>query len=296
MMDKPGLQFVPGGATQDPFKILDRPVYDAPGFFDEAANAALWGRAAKAKDEVEIVSIRELTVEELAALQPKRLGESNTALRAVERLRPRHHEIARLMASGLKDTEIAGVLDVSLPHLHRLRRSPAFQHLLAYYMAQRDREALTIRDRIEQASSLALERVQERLEDEDNPVPLNHLKDITFGLLDRAGFNPTNKIASVSATLTANDLQQLKDIRNAAIRAATGVQVLEASAETGSTEPGLPLGGPSNLVPRVPISGPEGQRPPMGAPIPQASRVEPEQLDLFGPSAPPKPVVSLFGD
>ena len=158
------LSHVPGGATQDPFKVLDRPFYASEGFLDGAANAALWGRAARASDEVVIHSIRELTAEEIAALPAKANGQSVTAFKAVERLKPRHHEIARLMASGQKESEIAELMTVSLTHLHRLKRSPAFQHLLAFYMAERDVQTISMRDRLEHAASLGLDRLQEKLE------------------------------------------------------------------------------------------------------------------------------------
>lgn len=290
------LSFVPGGATQDPFKILDRPFYAAPGFLDGAEKSALWGRAAPMGDEVEIVSVREITAEELAALPTTVDGQSNVGFKAVERLRPRHHEIARLMAAGLKDGEIGELLSVSLQHLHRLRRSPAFQHLLAYYMASRDAETLDLRARIEHAASLGLERVQERLEDDEHQIPIGALRDIAFGLLDRAGFNPTTKVASVAATLSAADLRQLKEVRDAAIRAATGVQILEASPSGGESEPGNPPGRPTDLGSRLSLEGPEGQGPSVGTKIPQASDRLPRQLDLFGTDPPQGSVVPLSRD
>ena len=288
------LAHVPGGATQDPFKILDRPFYAAPGFTESAANAAVWGRAAKAEDEVEIVSIRELTSEEIAALPDKRNGESNTAFKAVERLKPRHHEIARLMASGQKEVEIAALMTVSLPHLHRLKRSPAFQHLLAYYMAERDGTTLTMRDRLEHAASLGLDRIQERLEDEENPIPVNQLKDIAFGLLDRAGFNPTTKIAAVSATISPAEMEKLKEVRDAAQRAARGVQVVEGRSSPGVTEVSGAPSGPTLMGKRLEIAGPQGQGAPVGEEVRQASQPGPEQPSLFDIDPRTGTVVSLF--
>lgn len=288
------LAHVPGGATQDPFKLLDRPFYASEGFLEGAANAALWGRAAKAGDGVEIVSIRELTAEEVAALPQGRQGESNTAFKAVERLKPRHHEIARLIATGMKETVIAELLTVSLGHLHRLKRSPAFQHLLAYYMAARDTETLTMRDRLEHAASLGLDKIQERMEDEDNPLPINQLKDIAFGLLDRAGFNPTTKIAAVTATVSPADMAQLKDIRNAARRAALGVQELENRPSGGDTDPRRASQGPTLVGARLSIQGPQGQRAPMGEEVRQAPQPEPVQPSLFDADPRTGSVVSLF--
>ena len=289
------LAHVPGGATQDPFKILDRPFYAAPEFLEGAANAALWSRAAKAGDEVEVISIRELTMEEVAALPQGRHGESNTAFKAVERLKPRHHEIARLLASGLKESAIAEVLEVSLSHLYRLKRSPAFQHLLAYFMAARDTETLTMRDRLEHAASLGLDKIQERMEDEENPLPINQLKDIAFGLLDRAGFNPTTKIAAVSATLSPADMAKLKDVRDAARRAAAnGVQILEGRAESGSADASQASQGPTLMGARLTIQGSESQGAPVGEEVRQASQPLPEQPGLFDADPREGRVVSLF--
>ena len=69
---------------------------------------------------MEILSVREVTLAEVAALPPTRGGASNTAFKAVERLKPRHHEIARALAGGLKETELCEMLSMSLSHLHRL--------------------------------------------------------------------------------------------------------------------------------------------------------------------------------
>lgn len=288
------LAHVPGGATQDPFKILDRPFYAAPEFLEGAANAATWGRAARADDEIVIASIRELTSEEIAALPDKANGASNTAFKAVERLKPRHHEIARLMASGQKESEIAGLMQVSLSHLHRLKRSPAFQHLLAYYMAERDVTVLTMRDRLEHAASLGLDRVMERLEDDEAPIPINQLKDIAFGLLDRAGFNPTTKIAAVSATVTPADMAKLKEVRDAARAAATRVPLLEGRAEVGPAPGGRAPQGPTLVGQRLEIAGPQSQGAPVGEEVRQASQPNPQQLGLFDVDPSAGVVVPLF--
>ena len=275
------LTHVPGGATQDPFSILDRPFYAAPEFLGAAQEAALWGRAAKV-DEVEILSVREVALEEIAALPARSSGASNTAFKAVERLKPRHHEIARALASGLKETELCEMLSMSLSHLHRLKRSPAFQHLLAYYMAARDVEAMTMRDRLEHASSLALDRVQERLEDEDNPLPLGQLKEITFGLLDRAGYNPTTKILSANAQLSQADLQKLKEIRDAARSAALGLPILEGESTAHEAGSSPNPTGPTLMGARLEIQREEGQRARLGEAVQQASEQDAQhQLDLF---------------
>lgn len=287
------LTYVPGGATQDPFKILDRPFYAAPGFLD-GADKALWGRAAKV-DEVEILSVREVTAEEVAALPPARNGASNTAFKGVERLKPRHHEIARALASGLKETELCEMLAVSLSHIHRLKRSPAFQHLLAYYMAARDVEAMNMRDRLEHASSLALDRIQERLEDEDNPLPVGQLKEITFGLLDRAGYNATTKIVSATAQLSQADLMKLKEIRDAARSAALGIPVLENHPQSDQDFLSGAANSPTLMGARLEIQGPEGQRPRMGAPLcEEPSQNAEHQLDLFESIPPEGTMVRLL--
>jgi hypothetical protein len=289
------LTHVPGGATQDPFKILDRPFYAAEGFLDGAGEKALWGRAAKV-DDVEILSVREVTAAEVAALPPStRSGASSTAFKAVERLKPRHHEIARALAGGLKETELCEMLSMSLSHLHRLKRSPAFQHLLAYYMAERDVSAMSMRERLEQASSLALDRVQERLEDEDNPLPVGQLKEITFGLLDRAGYNPTTKIVSASAQLSAQDLAKLKEIRDAARSAALGLPILEADQAPGEPDLSQASASPTLMGARLEVQRTEGERPRMGAQVLEAppQRTQ-DQLDLFRDGLESRAVVRLL--
>ena len=262
---EPFLAFNPGGTTQDPFTLLDRPVSQAmPQLTAAPANAGLWGRAASRGEEVSVIGVRELAEEEVAALSssPSRAFQG-APLRGVAKMKARHHEIARVMAAGAKDTEISHVLEVSLGTLHRLRRSPAFQQLLFSFMAARDLEAVSMADRLQHGAALALERITEVLEDESKPVPLNALKDITFGLLDRAGYNPTTKIQAQTLHLTAEDVQKIR--RDNAALTATFVggqpaRPLLENSPAGSQPLESPApAGPAVLGESLALPGPQSQ-------------------------------------
>lgn len=211
---------LPGGVTQDPFKMLDRPVAvalrDGTISLDRPATV-LWGRAASGKEEVSVEGVRELTREETAALHRANAPRPGGApARAVERLKTRHHEIARLMAAGLKDVEIADTLNCSHASLYNLRRSPAFQQLLFYYQAERDVEAMSLSAQIKIGAGLALDKIVERLETEEAAsLPATWLKDVMVALLDRAGHSPVQKTATLSAHLSAEDIRVLKEAANA---------------------------------------------------------------------------------
>ena len=103
----------PGGVTEDPFSLLDRPVSQAlPELTQAPLNSQLWGRATPRASEVSVLGVRELSAAEVAALPSNKAQRTPGApLRAIAKVKARHHEIARLIAAfpdtvvGIKDSD-----------------------------------------------------------------------------------------------------------------------------------------------------------------------------------------------
>jgi len=278
----------PGGSTADLARLLSRPVGLSlpPG---GPPPDSTWSRAAGRVEPVSIEGVRELSREEVAGLPPifSAAASGTSPLRAVQRLKVRHHEIARVMAAGLRDTEISEVLGVSLPHLSTLRRSPAFQQLLMAFMGARDAEALSMKDRLEYAAGLGLDKIQEILEG-DADIPLGFLRDTAFGLLDRAGYNATTKIQSASIALSATDLAELREARDVARSEQT--RIISADSQGRESARGKVIDQPAELGKGEAAAREEGAGNGFRASVSQVSEEDP-QLELF-PTA-PQSVVQL---
>lgn len=131
----------------------------------------------------------------------------------VRKLKAAHHELARMMALGFKDKEIHEVMGYSYGHLNTLRRSPAFQNLVLYFTTARDRETLDVKARIESLALRGLDRIAERLDDDEASAAISAdvLRKITTDLLDRSGHSPVHKVAAVSIGMTVDEIKKMKE-------------------------------------------------------------------------------------
>lgn len=104
----------------------------------------------------------------------------------VQRITDRHHTLARLLASGVKEAEAALITGYDISRVSILKNSPAFTELLAIYRAEVDREFSTSLEHMGGLSRDALLELRERIE--LNPSDFSHreLLAIVTELNDRA--------------------------------------------------------------------------------------------------------------
>jgi hypothetical protein len=252
------LQAAPGGTTQDIFNELVTPAIDLLKEGIQVEGSEYWGRVVSQREPVVVEAVRELSAEEVAVLPSDKFAGAplNTG---VQKLKIRHHEIARLMAAGLSDKDIMENLGGSRANLHLLRRNPAFQNLLLAFMAERDAQAMDLAGQIRQTAALAVDQIQQRLEDPEMAaaMPLKALTEISVAMLDRAGFNPTTKIASVSVGVTAKTLEELRNAAPATVYDAANPQ---AGRNGGGGDGSAVVDITPGLGKDQPEQGGEGQR------------------------------------
>lgn len=220
----------PGGSIPDAFKLLQEPVGKALPTFVQKEGYIFSGRV---KDP-EIFEITRLDSEEAEKLK-ERAPNGEAPVDAYVNLRARHHEIARLMAAGVADRDISEGVGCSIGHLRTLRKSPAFANLLFGYMHSRDQVAFDFMARIKAAGGAALEELMDRILNNPQDISNDVLRQIAFGLLDRAGYGPVTKNQSVTLGLTADDIKDLKNA-NRAGTLTIDAKVVDAGEEA-STEP-----------------------------------------------------------
>jgi DNA-binding CsgD family transcriptional regulator len=156
------------------------------------------------EQEPEIVSARELTRADLAVLTEKRPPNQ------VQRLRDTHHRIARAVAAGMRNDEIAATCGVSYNRVSTLRNDPAFSELVAHYRAVITAEyAATADPVIEFMATNALKAqamLSDKLDDADAKgefLPTRDLLGIAELGLDRTGYGKVNKNVNVNVDFAA---------------------------------------------------------------------------------------------
>ena len=150
---------------------------------------------------LKLLSVREATAADLVA------SVASTDF-SIKRLRTTHHEIARLLAAGYRNGEIAALTSYSPSTISNLQNNPMFQELLAIYMEKREAEFSNMGAQILDVAELALNEIAERLENSPDEVKTSELREIARDMADRAGYSPLKKTANI--TLSAKDIEDLK--------------------------------------------------------------------------------------
>lgn len=150
-------------------------------------------------------SVRPLERSDLAFLQEK------SARPTVQNLRDSHHIVARLLASGLSQTEIARQSGRSISGITLLANSPAMQELVSQYRAKDDDSWKAQRDEyydlIFSNGIKAARQIGDQLDSADEPdgptIPINRLLAITADSSDRVGYSKKSTTLNVNVDFAA---------------------------------------------------------------------------------------------
>lgn len=153
------------------------------------------GRAAK---PVSAEIVRELTAEDLVLLEVEKGVKAPT----LKRLRDSHHSIARLMAQGLSNIDIASITGYSQSRLSILKGDPAFEELIAFYRnnanAIKDAAYAGVQEKLAAVNHDAIEELHERLMDEPEKFSIDDLQETIKMTSDRTGHGPQSKSTNVN--------------------------------------------------------------------------------------------------
>lgn len=132
---------------------------------------------------------REITSEDLPLLVQE-LRERNWASdspdRMLQTLRSSHHEVARLLASGIRPVEVSVMTGRSLGSISSLQNDPAFQELLAHYAQEQEVREFDAYRRLCTLGGTAMEILQERLEESPDRFTNNELRQLVESTMDRS--------------------------------------------------------------------------------------------------------------
>ena len=202
--------------TLGPGGLISGGLPDGPSFRHAgiaAAEDTVFHQAKAHGDAVSIEDVSELTEEEVAAAPLPNEKNSGSTGPSIKVLRYQHHEIARLIAAGQKPSEVARILQVTVPTIARLLSTPQFQDLLHGYTTARDHAAIDIGVRLKVAGAIALDKLTEKLEGTPGAaLPADWLTKTTLGLVDRAGHSPVQRTfnASVTTAISPADIRAMR--------------------------------------------------------------------------------------
>jgi hypothetical protein len=130
-------------------------------------------------------------------------------VRAVAKMRQRHHTLARLLASGEAPGSAAVLSGYCSSRVSVLQNDPSFQELLAFYQGRLTIEALDMKAKLGTLAADVVSELQDRIEDEPGSFKNTELTELLKASCDRIGLGPTSTVKSfnVNATSTLAELK-----------------------------------------------------------------------------------------
>lgn len=127
----------------------------------------------------------------------------------IKNIRATHHRIARLIAIGMKDTQIAAICNCSPNRLSHFRNDPAAQQLIAFYTEE---VGDAFHDFVRTANDMSMDfmhELGERLERSPESFTPATLLEAVRTLADRSGNGAQSKTVNVNVNLGMGDRLRL---------------------------------------------------------------------------------------
>ena len=148
---------------------------------------------------IELTFIRDITTQDIAELcEPTTIGSKPPAL---QQLRARHHRLAHLLASGMKQQAAADLTGYSNSRISILLDDPAFQNLVSYYRTQMEATFADVHQKLAGLGEAAIEELRERLEAEPDKFEIGQLRAVAEMALDRSVAPPKTRMNTGGPTL-----------------------------------------------------------------------------------------------
>lgn len=123
----------------------------------------------------------------------------------VAKLRSHHHRIARLDASGLRPNEICELAGISNMRLYTLRKSPAYEELVAQYRNTVNAAFERAQDEFQSVAVSNMIRAERQIEDHFDEaeeagelIPLKTLLAVSADRADRFGYPKGSVVAKIN--------------------------------------------------------------------------------------------------
>lgn len=163
---------------------------------------------------------RELDYQDLVERASTEVGSKPPVLKT---LRDSHHNIARMMAEGLRNEAISAVSGYAASRISILKKDPAFEELVEFYRDSKEKHFTDVNMRLSQMALDAVAEIQVRLDEEPEKVKMGELMELSKLGMDRTGHGPTQTLKTENLNYTPEDLRKMKE----RVRGQEKVTVLE---------------------------------------------------------------------
>lgn len=155
----------------------------------------------------------------------------------IQRLRTKHHMLAKLIAEGRKGPEIQLITGYTAAYISTIQNDPSFADLLTYYKQQLGEVYLDVHSRLAGLGLDIVDEIQSRLNTDPDSFTLKDLEEIGKMTLDRSGFGPQSSVKH-TGQIALVPADQLNRIKQEVTRAQSGRTVPLLS----QSDQGAPLG------------------------------------------------------
>lgn len=176
--------------------------------------------------------------------------------RPLNKLRDSHHQIARLLASGMKDVEISAVTGYSQVRISTLKGDPLFQKAMQHYKDNVQEAFVDGLARLNNVFLDSLTELHERVLDEPEAIGTPMLLSMVTELADRAGFGKQSKTTNVHLHAA------LGNRLDAARQRAAVTRVIDITSAPASPSSSLENG---RSPPAAPVLPEQGASPPVAS-------------------------------
>jgi|SRR5215467_12131017 len=170
---------------------------DGGGLVDCPFDRLPSGRGGRAARRVNWEVVRTLVVPDDLPLLSERHAKKPQTLKHVRHV---HHQLARLMATGVPQEEIALITGYSPTYISRIKSDPTFEALVDYYHNQRDEIFVDVVERMKTLGLSTIDELQRRLEDEPDEWSRRELMEMAELMLIKpaAARTPMNVTAAIA--------------------------------------------------------------------------------------------------
>jgi uncharacterized protein YerC len=153
----------------------------------------------------QILSVRPLVEADLSVLRQK-----SAPVARIQAMRDSYHAVARLMASGLNNKEVADATGYSTVRISQFRRDPTMQENVARYRDMITEDWREEQDSISRLSVSAIAKglrtIHDHFDDADTAgelVPMNRALSVVSDLMDRFGYGKKSQQTNVNVNYAA---------------------------------------------------------------------------------------------
>jgi hypothetical protein len=118
----------------------------------------------------------------------------------IKSLKQSHHSVAKLMAAGHRDVQIAAITGYSQSRLSVLKHAPAFQELIAFYRESSTAEFVNAQARVAGLALDTIEELHERLVESPEDFTNKELLEMAEVMMDRSIAPPKGAKGGVATT------------------------------------------------------------------------------------------------